>query len=120
VHAFYYKKSASYHNEKFKHAFASLLETLQLSPSRFSKKLFLGLLQQAVQTKEWMVKGIYNSRAKDYSNPFRQMVYETEKEMEKVIGKLGENSFIRQEQAAFSSFKEKVDELTARFSSRLN
>jgi len=116
VHSFYNKKSAAYHTEKFRHAFASLLEVLKLSPSRFSKKIFLDLLQQAVATKEWMVKGIYDSRAKDYNNPFRKMVYETEKEMEKVIGKLGENSFILQQEAAYSSFKKKADEITTRFS----
>ncbi|HMK25607.1 MAG TPA: hypothetical protein VK483_06215, partial [Chitinophagaceae bacterium] len=115
VHSFYNKKSAAYHHEKFRHAFASLLEILKLSPSRFTKKLFLDILQQAVITKEWMVKGIYDSRAKDYNNPFRKMLYETEKEMEKVIGKLGENSFIRQQQTAYASFKEKVDQLSARF-----
>jgi hypothetical protein len=116
VHSFYNKKSAAYQQEKFRHAFASLMEILKLSPSRFTKKNFLGLLQQAVATKEWMTKCIYDSRAKDYNNPFRKMVYETEKEMEKVIGKLGENSFIRQQQAAYASFKEKANELRARFS----
>ncbi len=116
VHKFYNDKSSRYPAEKFRHAFASLLEILKLSPSRFSKKLFLDLLQQAVSSKEWMVKAIYDSRAKDYSNPFRKMVYETEKEMEKVIGKLDDNIFIQQQQAACSSFKNKVAELTARFS----
>ena len=116
VHKFYNDKSSRYPAEKFRHAFASMLEILKLSPSGFSKKKFLGLLQQAVSTKEWMVKGIYDSRAKDYSNPFRKMVYETEKEMEKVIGKLDDNIFIQQQEAACSSFKNKVAELTARFS----
>lgn len=115
VHKFYTDKSSRYATEKFRHAFASLLEVLKLSPSRFSKKIFLDLLQQAVATKEWMVKGIYDSRAKDHNNPFRKMVYETEKEMEKVIGKLGDNIFIQQQEAACSSFKNKVRELTALF-----
>jgi hypothetical protein len=43
----------------------------------------------------WMVKGIYESRAKDYANPFRRMVYESQKEMEKVVGRLKDNAFIR-------------------------
>ncbi len=116
VHAFYNKESAAYHNEKFKHAFASLLEVLQLSPSRFTKKLFLGLLQQAVKTKEWMINGIYDSRAKDYSNPFRKMVYETEKEMEKVIGTLKDNSFIKEQEEAARIFGEKVNLVLRQFS----
>ena len=31
-------------------------------------------------------------RAKDYTNPFRQMVYDTQEEMDKVMGKLVNNS----------------------------
>ncbi len=115
VHEFYSKKSNDYSADKFQHAFASLLDVLKLSPSKFSKKIFMGLLTQSVKTKEWMVKGMYDSRAKDYSNPFRKMVYDTEKEMEKVTGKLKENSFILEQETAFSDYKQKVDWLTERF-----
>jgi hypothetical protein len=108
VHDFYDKKSNTYTTEKFQHAFASLLEILKLSPTKFSKKIFISLLQQAVATKEWMTKGIYESRAKDYKNPFRQMVYETEQEMEKVIGKLKDNSFIAQQQQAAVAFAKQI------------
>ncbi|MEK7224843.1 MAG: hypothetical protein AAB221_04085 [Bacteroidota bacterium] len=80
-----------------------------------TKKLFLYLLQQAVATKEWMVKGIYESRAKDYSNPFRKMLYDTEKEMEKVTGALKDNSFIKEQQAAAKIYLEKINSLTLRF-----
>jgi carbonic anhydrase/acetyltransferase-like protein (isoleucine patch superfamily) len=116
AHSYYRQKSESYHTDKFRHAFASLLEVLKLTPAKFSKKLFLQLLQQAGATKEWMVRGIYESRAKDYSNPFRQMVYETEKEMEKVIGALKDNSFIKEQQASLSVFREKVNTIKQQFS----
>ena len=108
VHDFYDKKSNAYPTEKFQHAFASLLEVLKLSPKKFSKKIFISLLQQAVATKEWMTKAIYESRAKDYKNPFRQMVYETEQEMEKVIGKLKDNSFIAQQQQEAVAFVKQI------------
>ena len=115
IHEFYTKKSNEYPVDKFQHAFASLLEVLKLSPTRFSKKIFLGLLEQSVKTKKWMVKGINDSRAKDYSNPFRKMVYETEKEMEKVIGKLKENSFIIEQETACSHYQQMVETLIERF-----
>jgi hypothetical protein len=108
VHDFYDKKSNAYSTEKFQHAFASLLEILNLSPKKFTKKIFIGLLQQAVASKEWMTKSIYESRAKYYQNPFRQMVYETEQEMEKVIGKLKDNSFIAQQQQEAITFSKQV------------
>ena len=108
MHNFYSKRSNAYPTEKFQHAFAALLEVLKLSTTRFTKKTFISLLQQAVVTKEWMTKGIYESRAKDYQSPFRKMVYETEKEMEKVIGKLKDNSFILQQQEEAIAFGKQV------------
>jgi hypothetical protein len=92
-----------------------MLELLQLTPATFSEKIFLQLLQQSIATKEWMAKGIYESRAKDYASPFRQMVYETEKEMEKVIGKLKENTFIQQQQEELTEYKKRVAVLTKNF-----
>ncbi|MBI5856914.1 MAG: DUF4954 family protein [Sphingobacteriales bacterium] len=116
VHAYYIRKSNNYHSEKMQHAWASLLELLKLRPGNFTKKLFLQLLHQAANTKEWMTKGIYESREKDYNNPFRKMVYETEKEMEKVIGPLKDNSFIKEQQASLNTFKEKVNSIIQQFS----
>ena len=108
VHNFYTKKSNLYPGEKFQHAFASLLEVLKLTSSKFTKKIFIGLLKQAVTTKEWMVKNIYQSRAKDYENSFRQMVYDTPEEMEKVTGKLSDNGFIKQQQEELNEFRSRV------------
>jgi hypothetical protein len=70
------------------------------------------LLQQAVATKDWIAKGIYESRAKDYQNPYRKMVFETQQEMEKVIGKLSDNSFINQQKEETAAFHKKVNNIT--------
>jgi hypothetical protein len=56
-----------------------------------------------------MVKGIYDSRAKDYSNPFRSMVYANMQEQEEVTGALNENGFILEQQ---QQLKEKKKFLT--------
>jgi len=115
VHECYVAQGKKYKADKFRHAFASLLEVLHIAPSKFTKKQFLQLLHQAVNTKEWMTTGIYQSRAKDYNNPFRKMVYETEQEMEKVIGKLKDNSFIKQQQEEMADFINRVEELQQQF-----
>ena len=62
-----------------------------------------------------MVDGIASSRAKDYTNPFRKMVYETEAEMEAVTGKLNENSFILQQQEELITTKATVQKLIKQF-----
>lgn len=115
VHAFYQLHSDAYEKEKTVHAYASMLEVLKLSPSRLNKKVFGSLVQHALRTKEWMTKAIHDSRAKDYSNPFRLMVYETEKEMEKVIGRLRDNGFIRQQVEEMKSFEKHVRQVTKDF-----
>ncbi len=108
VHQYYKESSEFYPFHKCQHAFASMLEILEIEPASFSKKIFLQLLQQAVDTKTWMVNEIYETRAKDYANPFRKMVYESEKEMETIIGSLKDNTFIRQQQQELASFKKRV------------
>ncbi len=55
-----------------------------------------------------MTKNIYESRAKDYENPFRKMVYASEEEMSAVVGKLEENTFIQQQQQALVIFKQQA------------
>jgi len=108
VHSFYKNNSNQYAMQKLQHAFASLMEVTRLKPEKFSKKIFHQLLREAISTKEWMTKNIYESRAKDYQNEFRKMVYDNEKEMEKVIGKLKDNAFINQQQEELKQFKKQV------------
>lgn len=115
VHVFYAKNSKLYHEQKLQHSFASLLEVMKLNPKKITKKTFANLLQQASNTREWMVKAIYHAREKDYQNPFRQMLYDTQKEMEKVIGKLSDNSFILQQEKELKEFREQIAEISKNF-----
>jgi hypothetical protein len=108
VHAFYKEYSDQYAELKRQHAFASLLEIRKLKPEKFTRKVFHQLLREAIATKEWMTRNIYESRAKDYQNEFRKMVYDNDKEMEKVIGKLKDNAFINQQQEELKQFKKQV------------
>jgi len=111
IHAFYEKKSRDYHTEKFRHAFASLLEIRGLSPSGFSKKILVQLIREAMATRAWMTQNIYASRAKDYQNPFRAMVYDNDKEMDKVIGSMADNQFIRQQREETAAWIKKTEEM---------
>ncbi|MBX3256482.1 MAG: DUF4954 family protein [Chitinophagaceae bacterium] len=111
VHAFYTAQAAGYERQKFEHAIAALLEALAIPASALSATRFGELLQKAVQTKAWLTEGIYESRAKDYSNIFRQMVYDNQQEMDKVVGKLEDNSFIAMQRKELRAFKKQVNRL---------
>ena len=115
VHAFYKKQSASYPAQKMQHAFASLLDVLNLDASQMDDKVFTDLLKQATKTKEWMVKNIYESRAKDYQNEFRKMIYNNQEEMDQVIGKLDDNAFIAAQKEDLKNFKMQVNEVLKKF-----
>jgi hypothetical protein len=108
VHDFYIKQGSAYESNKLHHAYTSLLEILNITPRQFTPALLKQLLQQLLHTRTWMCKGIYDSRAKDYTNPYRKMVYETNEEMNKVIGRLEDNSFIQQQMAGLDALKKEV------------
>jgi hypothetical protein len=115
VHEFYNKNSQLYQEQKLQHSFASLIEVLNITPNDLTKQLFNQLLKQTLDTKEWMVKEIYESRAKDYRSEFRKMVYETKKEMDKVLGSFADNSFILQQKKELLLFKKTISGLLKQF-----
>lgn len=112
LHNFYRQQGTAYQQDKLNHAYTSLLEILNITPRQFTPVLFKQLMQQAVDSREWMCKGIFDSRAKDYSNPFRKMVYNNRDEMDKVIGKLEDNSFIQNQLAELDELKKQVKSLS--------
>jgi hypothetical protein len=63
---------------------------------------------------KWINEGIYESRLKDYQNPFRLMVYENGSEMDKVVGKLEDNGFIKMKQEETRTFSLQVTKLIKR------
>lgn len=111
IHNFYAQQAAAYPRDKFQHAIVVMLKVRNLSLKDFKPGFFRDLLQAALQTKNWLSQGIYESRAKDYTNPFRTMLYDTEYEMHEVIGKLEENSFIQLQKNELKQFKKDVNQV---------
>jgi len=113
VHKFYIAQGEQYPQDKLLHAL-SIYQYVFNAPSKLKEDILRNMFGNAVTTRQWMVEGIRKSREKDYENPFRQMVYENEEEMIKVIGPLKENSFIIQESQKFQAFKKKINELLSK------
>lgn len=112
VHSYYKRSGTLYKDYKFQHAFASLLEVNNIMPGNIDKKYFRQLLSEYSEMKEWMLTGIYESRAKDYQNEFRMMVYGSAQERDKVIGKLDDNSFINQQKKELARSKRNVSAIS--------
>jgi hypothetical protein len=115
VHDFYRVSGNDYEKNRLLHAYSSLLEIENITSKQFTPAYFKKLLQRAVETKTSMSKGIYESRAKDYSNPFRKMVYENKDEMNAVVGKIEDNQFIQDQFKELEDFKKTVKGLIKKF-----
>ncbi len=113
VHAFYRTQAEQYPQQKLAHALSAFYQVA--GSSKLDKNTLKDLFQSYLLLKTWMVDGIASSRAKDYTNPFRKMVYETEEEMEAVTGKLDDNSFILQQQEELKTTKATVQKLIKQF-----
>ncbi len=111
LHESYKKIGNGYTADKLSHAYTSLLEILNITSKQFTIEIFRSALQKSVVTKEWMCKGIYDSREKDHTNTFKKMVYDTKAEMDEVIGKLENNTFIQQQLGELDTYKKEVNEL---------
>jgi hypothetical protein len=116
IHNFYLHSGKQYPEQKRQHAFASLLELLQLQKQEFTVELFTTLMQDTLTFKQWMFDNIQSSRAKDYENEFRKMVYTNEAEMEAVVGRLEDNVFINQQKAELETFATHIQQISQQFS----
>lgn len=111
LHAQYAVKGSLYANQKCMHGLATLKEITGLPLNKLDEHQLSYLFNSAIATMEWITKGIHDSRAKDYSNPFRKMVYESFAEMNEVVGKLEDNSFIKEQIMELKSFKKEISSL---------
>jgi hypothetical protein len=111
VHSWYTAQGENYPADKLAHALAALKTVTGISLRKDGPAALGHLLRQSVATREQLVKEIYESRAKDYTNPFRKMVYDSTEEMNAVVGKLQDNSFIRQEKEALKKYRKEVEQI---------
>jgi hypothetical protein len=108
VHQRYVRLGEQYETQKLLHALASLTDIKELPVSSWSQKLVKEWLNETLSITEWLQKQVEISRSKDYTNPFRAMVYDNRREMEKVVGKLRDDSFIAYTKELTDNYKIKI------------
>ncbi|HSZ33325.1 MAG TPA: DUF4954 family protein [Puia sp.] len=116
IHSFYVNEAAKYSTDKLHHAIDLLWQIHGICFKKISLTEFKELLNQSILTADWITKGIFNSRKKDYVNPFRRMVYENESEMDQVLGKLDDNSFIKNQNIIFDEYQNSINNIIKEWS----
>ena len=104
LHKWYGAEAAAYPEKKALHAMAVLKSITGEHPAKIKPETWKQLFDETLATRQWLVKNSYESRQKDYTNPFRLMMYDSKEEMEQVIGKLKDNEFIQQESKELGTF----------------
>jgi len=99
VHQYYQTETDKYLAKKNLHALHCLEYIQGEAISGLSAKKLNAWLDRYIEIKEEITGKIKSSREKDYTNPFRKMVYENQMEMNAIVGDLNDNSFIEQQVA---------------------
>jgi len=86
-----------------------LHETDKIDAVMFKKEL-----DAVLEIRNLIEEQIYESRAKDYVNPYKKATFRNTEEMEQVLGKPRENSFIRLIKNDGKSFKEMIERVKGR------
>lgn len=115
LHEAYRENGDRYDEDKLRHALACLLDVHGLKASALTPDLLKQYLTDSAGTLTFITENIRKSREKDYQNPFRQMTYESMEEMENVVGKLDENSFILQTAEDLKGYKKQIKDLTKKW-----
>lgn len=106
VHAFYSSQGKNYPQDKLEHAVSVLREFFAVE--KLDIAFMVKLLNNHIESSKKIVSEIRESRLKDYTNPFRRQVYENFDEMEAVLGKIDDTSFIIQQE---TELKRKIDSI---------
>jgi len=100
-----------YSFDKLQHAIASMAYVKGVEVQDFTADNLKDCLEVSLRAKDMITRGIFESRRKDYVNPFRKMIYESEAEMDIVVGKLSDNSFIKQTEKELAEYNQQVQQL---------
>jgi hypothetical protein len=104
IRSFYKTEGDAYDLDKFKHALACLPEVCAYRLQKITIPDLQQMTAEVIAIKKSVYERIVASRAKDYTNPFRKITFENEKEMNMVIGSLEENGFILQQQKELATY----------------
>lgn len=94
IHQRYNELWENYQQEKLRHSYLSLLYLLQTD--NLSEEAWNETLDKAVEIQQFICNQVYESRKKDYENPYRNATFRNEEEKIAVIGTIDETSFVKQ------------------------
>jgi hypothetical protein len=112
IHTRYNDLWDKYTVDKQKHAFATLCELY--GEENLANSSWLESLDKALTIQQFVSDQVYQSRKKDYDNPFRHTTFRNKEEMKAALGTVEENSFIVQVRKETEEFEKLVEAMKKR------
>ena len=94
VHSRYDELWAGYPKMKARYALFAIERALALKAGSLGMEGWRSILGSAKATFASVCDAAWSSRRKDYEDPFRRMLYESDEEMVAVLGRIEDNSFL--------------------------
>ncbi len=107
IHKRYDEIWAHYPMEKLRHAYLSMLFFYRTGT--ITEELWRKSLDRAVEIQHYICDQVYDTRKKDYDNPFRNATFRNEEEKIAVIGKIEDVSFVKQIRKETEDFVSRVE-----------
>ncbi len=114
IHQYYDQQWEEYPKQKWSHGIHSLLLLYQISIDELTPARIKQILEKVKTTAQWLLNNAFQSRKKDYTNPFRKMTYENDQEMEAVLGKVEDNSFLIDFQKQVNSLQQEIETIQSK------
>lgn len=111
VHAFYDECDASYCCWKTRYALWVLEQLYSRPLAEFTPAVWNDIRVDVTAVSDYMYENSIVSREKDYSDYFRSITYRNEEEMLAVVGRLEENSFLKELKKTTADFDSRLEVL---------
>lgn len=108
LHEAYHEMNEAYIPKEAAFALSCLAELYEVDQQKLEEAPWKAWVTTAIGIQQDIARATQESRGKDYHNPFRTMTFESEAEMNAVLGELADNSFIQQIEKETLQFEEKA------------
>jgi len=109
IHKRYDEIWQRYPEDKLRHALAAVCEVFEVDA--LSSDDWKRLVDEEKRIQQYICDQVYETRRKDYDNPFRRATYRNEAEMIAAIGPLDQNDFVLQVRKETAETVEKLNQL---------
>jgi hypothetical protein len=97
-----------YPAQKTAHGLYCLLYAYELGPEELGGERIPSILEESVQTAEELLRRANASRKKDFDNPYRQATFRNPQELEAVLGRLEDISFLKDFTVEIDTYRREV------------